>query len=50
MSYQQPMILYIGSSEQGTQLLNAVEPLGWWVYQPKTITEALGMYISFCRT
>lgn len=47
MSYQQPMILFIGSSDQGTQLLNAVEPLGWWVYQPKTTTEALGMYVSF---
>jgi len=47
MSSQHPMILFIGSSEQGNDLLNAVEPLGWWVYQPQTDTEALGMYISY---
>ncbi len=47
MSQQHPMILYVGSSDQGTQLLKAVEPLGWWVYQPQNDTEALGMYVSY---
>lgn len=47
MSDQHPMILFVGSSQQGDQLLNAVEPLNWWVYQPQTDTEALGMYISY---
>ena len=47
MSAQHPMILFVGGSEQGTQLLKAVEPLGWWVYQPQNDTEALGMYVSY---
>lgn len=47
MSYQHPMILFVGSSEKGTELLNAVEPLGWWVYQPETANDALGMYVGF---
>lgn len=47
MSYQHPMILFVGSPEQGTELLNAVEPMGWWVYQPETANDALGMYVGF---
>ena len=47
MSYQHPMILFVGSSEKGTQLLNAVEPLGWWVYQPETVNDTLGMYVAY---
>ena len=47
MSSQHPMILFVGSAEQGTQLQNAVEPMGWWVYQPQTANEALGMYVSY---
>jgi len=47
MSDQHPMILFVGHPEQGAQLLEAVEPLGWWVYQPATASEALGMYVSY---
>ena len=47
MSYQHPMILFVGSGKRGTQLLNVVEPMGWWVYQPQTANEALGMYVSY---
>lgn len=47
MSDQHPMILFVGHPEQGAQLLEAVEPLGWWVYQPQTTNEALGIYISY---
>jgi len=47
MSDQHPMILFVGHQEQGTQLLEAVEPLGWWVYQPQNANEALGMYVSY---
>jgi len=47
MSVQHPMILFIGHHEQSAQLLEAVEPLGWWVYQPENANEALGMYVSY---
>ena len=47
MSDQHPMILFVGHNEQGAQLLEAVEPLGWWVYQPQTANEALGMFVSY---
>ena len=47
MSDQHPMILFVGHHEQGAQLLETVEPLGWWVYQPQTASEALGMYVSY---
>ena len=47
MSDQHPMILFVGSSEAGENLLKAVEPLGWWVYQPETANEVLGMYVSY---
>ncbi|MEP6988063.1 MAG: hypothetical protein ABI970_20845 [Chloroflexota bacterium] len=47
MSEQHPMILFVGHPEQGAQLLEAVEPLGWWVYQPQNANEALGMYVSY---
>lgn len=47
MSYQHPMILFVGRGERGNQLLDAVEPMGWWVYQPQTTNEALGMYVSY---
>src|SRR6185295_2423818 len=47
MSDQHPMILFVGHHEQGAQLLEAVEPLGWWVYQPQTANETLGMYVSY---
>jgi len=47
MSSEHPMILFVGHPEQGAQLLEAVEPLGWWVYQPQTATESLGMYVSY---
>ncbi len=47
MSDQHPMILFVGHQEQGAQLLEAVEPLGWWVYQPQNANEALGMYVSY---
>jgi hypothetical protein len=47
MSDQHPMILFVGHHEQGAQLLEAVEPLGWWVYQPDNANEALGMYVSY---
>ena len=47
MSDQHPMILFVGHHEQGAQLLESVESLGWWVYQPQTANETLGMYVSY---
>lgn len=47
MSEQHPMILFVGHPEHGAQLLEAVEPMGWWVYQPTTANEVLGMYVSY---
>jgi len=47
MSQEHPMILFVGHHEQGAQLLEAVEPLGWWVYQPQNANEVLGMYVSY---
>lgn len=47
MSEQHPMILFVGHPEQGAQLLEAVEPMGWWVYQAFNASETLGMYVSY---
>ncbi len=47
MSYQHPTILFIGRGERGNQLFDIVEPMDWWVYQPQSANEALGMYVSY---
>ena len=47
MSDQHPMILFVGHHERGARLLEAVAPMNWWVYQPQTANEALGMYVGY---
>jgi hypothetical protein len=40
-------ILFVGDYRRGRALQAAVGPLGWQVYLPADLTEALGMYISY---
>jgi hypothetical protein len=40
-------ILFVGDYLRGRALQAAVGPLGWQVYLPADLTEALGMYISY---
>jgi hypothetical protein len=40
-------IMFVGDYVHGRALQAAVGPLGWHVYLPGDLTEALGMYISY---
>jgi hypothetical protein len=47
MSMEHPNILYVGDVERGRALRATVESLGWYVYQPADVMEALAMYIQY---
>jgi hypothetical protein len=48
MSQDFPNMLYIGDSQNGLALHSAVESRDWYVYVPKDVMEALGMYVTYC--
>jgi hypothetical protein len=41
------LILYIGTPEQGQALAAAASSQNSYVYQPETLMDALGMYITY---
>jgi DNA-binding response OmpR family regulator len=46
MSAESLRVLYVGNAMIGYALKDCVEPLGWYVYQPESLIEALGVYIT----
>lgn len=46
MSAESLRVLYVGNAMIGHALKDCVEPLGWYIYQPESLIEALGVYIT----
>jgi hypothetical protein len=46
MSYQHPMLLYVGGAVQGRAFFDVAEARGSWVYLAEYAHEALGAYIA----
>ncbi|MEO8609435.1 MAG: hypothetical protein ABI690_16205 [Chloroflexota bacterium] len=47
MSYQHPMMLYVGAAAQGRAFFDAAESRGSWVYLAEDAAEALGAYVAY---
>lgn len=47
MLAQELFVLYIGNASEGARLAKHLESLGWIVYLPTDVHEALGMYTIY---
>ena len=47
MSYQHPLMLYVGGAAQGRAFFDVAEARGSWVYLAEDTAEALGAYVAY---
>ena len=47
MSYQHPLMVYVGGAAQGRALLDTAQARGAWVYLAEDAAEALAAYVAY---